>query len=159
MSESSPPPSSGSASPRRSGSTPPGFGGDIRRLLADLVEMVRVRRDLAEYELRADLVSSKRLGLFAGVGGVLLVTSLPLLLIAAAQVLDRWRPLGAGAINGWVPLLGGALFVTGALLAWSGYRRFRRDFHGFRQSLAELREDVEQLQEWARGGEPVDGEE
>lgn len=139
--------------PSSSGSTPPGFRGDIRQLLVDLTDMVRARRDLAELELKADVSSSKRLGLSAGLGAVLVLTAMPLLVTFLAELLQAWRPIGTESINGWVPILAGTLLLAGATLAWAGYRRFRRDFRGFRQSMAELREDVEWLQEWARGGD------
>ena len=87
------------------------------------------------------------------------MTSVPLLVIAAAELLQSWRPIGTETVNGWVPILAGVSLLAGGILAWTGYRRFRRDFHGFRQSLAELREDVDWLQEWAGRGEPAEGEE
>jgi uncharacterized membrane protein YqjE len=150
MAETTPPPTSESI--------PPGFGGDIRRLLADLADMVQVRRELAEIELRDDLAASKRLGLFAGVGAVLALTALPLFVVTIAELLYSWWPVGTETFNGWLPILAGTLLLTGGALAWTAYGRFRRDFHGFRQSLAELQEDVEWLQEWARGSAPSDGE-
>jgi uncharacterized membrane protein YqjE len=126
------------------------FGLDLRRLFADLVEMFRARRELAELELRADLVSSKRLAIAAGLSVLLALTSLPLLLMSLAGLLHFyvWHPLGVGGMNVWVPILGGVLLLGGTLLAWLGYRRFRREFIGLRRSLAEVREDLAWLQEW-----------
>ncbi len=156
MSDATPPPDPGpSTGP---GPATPGFGPDVRRLFVDLAEMARVRRELAELELRTDIASSKRLAWSAGVGAVLALTGLPLLALAAAALLRSWHPLGTETINGWVPLLAGVFLLTGGLLVWTGYRRFRSDFRGFRQSLAELREDIDLIREWARGGEPAERE-
>ena len=145
-------------------SSPPGtpsglFGVDVRGLVDDLLAMFQARRELAELELRADVASSKRLAVVAGVAVVMVLTSLPLLVASLAQLLQAWHPLGASPVNGWYAILGGGLLLLGTLLAWVGYRRFRREFVGLRQSLAEFREDVQWLREWTQQDDRTDGDE
>jgi hypothetical protein len=38
--------------------------------------------------------------------------------------------------------------IVAILLAWSARRRYRREFTGLRETLEELREDMEWLREW-----------
>jgi len=123
-------------------------GHDIRGLMSNLTEMLQARRELAELELKADVASSKRLAVVAGVGAVIALTSLPLFAGTLAQVLHACWPFEIASVNMWLPTLAALLLLAGAVLAWSGYRRFRHEFIGFRQSLEEVREDIEWLREW-----------
>jgi uncharacterized membrane protein YqjE len=134
-----------SSSHTRTGSM---LGADVRQLLANLNEMAGARRELAELEIRADVAASKRLVWQAGMGAVLVLTGLPVLVVFLAQVLHAWRPVGTSSINAWGPILAGSLMLVGLIFIWAGYRRFRREFSGLRQSMAEFREDVQWLREW-----------
>ena len=124
-------------------------GHDVRRLIANLTEMLQARRELAELELKSDVASSKRLAVFAGIGAIIALTSLPLFAGTFAEWLHTcWPKYEVFGVNMWHPTVAAALLLAGTLLAWSGYRRFRREFLGFRESLEEVREDIEWLREW-----------
>jgi uncharacterized membrane protein YqjE len=116
--------------------------------MSNLTEMIQARRELAELEWKADVSSSKRLALAAGVGAVIALTSLPLFAGTLAQVLHTCWPFQIANVNLWHPTMAAVLLLAGTGLAWVGYRRFRREFIGFRQSLEEVREDIEWLREW-----------
>jgi hypothetical protein len=122
--------------------------------VADLAEMFQARRELAELELQADVASSKRLAVTAGVGAAIALTSLSLFAGTLAQVLQARWDIGVQAADGtpvvnlWLPILAAGLLLAGTLLGWAGYRRFRRELLGFRQTLAEMREDIQWLREW-----------
>ena len=137
--------------PRPDTTVGPNPQGDLRRLVADLGEMLGARRKLAELELRADVSTSKRLAWTAGIGAVLILTGLSVIVVYLSQLLQAWRPVGSQAVNGWGPILAGSLIFLGLISAWAGYRRFRRDFMGLRRSLTELREDIQWLREWTGG--------
>jgi len=133
------------------------LGVDARRLTSDVVGMLQARRQLAELEVRADIASSKRLGITGGIGLVLTLTSLPVLVVALARALHCCLPIGGEAFSGWLLICGGALLLAGGGTLWYAWRRFRREFVGLRESIAELREDVVWLREWTeRTGEDGD---
>ena len=113
--------------------------------LADIIEMASLRWQLAELELRSDCASARRLGLVGGAGLVAVIASIPVLTIVLAGQLDA----GLGNSFPWVTLSAGCLFLVGGLLAaWLGWRRFRGEFLGLRESLEECHEDLIWLREW-----------
>lgn len=109
-------------------------------------ELLAARYDLARWEVKSDVDSTRRLAAVAGAGAVLALTGLPLLLIVLSQTLAAATETDA---IGWELLFGGIFTIVGAGLIWTGWRTFRRDFAGLRQTLAELREDQIWLEELA----------
>ncbi len=129
--------------------SPPRFtalGADAGRLFPQLAEMLSARRELAELEVRTDVASAKRLAVGGAIGAVLALCGLPLLLVAAAETLAV--QFGHDHL-GWLLGLGIAAIVIGLLIVWRAWRRFRTSFIGLEQSLAELKEDLAWLREWA----------
>jgi uncharacterized membrane protein YqjE len=117
--------------------------------LADVIEMASLRWQLAESELRGDLAAVRRLGLLGGLGMLAAISALPVLTVVLAGQVDAvlanpfpWASLSAGCL----------LLAGGSLTAWWGWRRFRREFLGLRESLEECREDLMWLREWAEDG-------
>ena len=107
--------------------------------------MFSLRWQLAELELRSDLAATRRLGLLAGTGLVAAIAALPVLTVVLAGQLDAYLASGFP----WVTLSAGCLMLAGGLLAaWLGWRRFRGEFLGLRESLDECREDLLWLREW-----------
>lgn len=114
--------------------------------LADFVEMASLRWQLAELEMQSDLAAARRLGLLGGTGVVAAISALPVLTVVLAGQLDTFLANGFP----WVTLSAGCLMLAGGLLtAWYGWRRFRGEFLGLRESLDECREDLIWLREWA----------
>ena len=119
---------------------------DVRHAWSEMAEMVSLRRRLAETELRSDLATSKRLAWSAGIGLVAALTGLPVLVMALSAFADsQWQ-----FSFPWISTIAGSsLFVGGLLFASAAWWKFRRDFLGFQQSLAELQEDLVWLREWS----------
>lgn len=116
-----------------------GSSARLRGLLADVLELVQVRLELASIEAREDLGQVLVLlvqGLLAlmllGLGLVFLVLFVTILLW------DSQRLLTLG-------LLTALFFASAAVLALLARRRLRRGLRLFRSSLDELRRDQEQL--------------
>ena len=130
------------------------LGADAKRLASDAAEMLQLRRELVEMEVRSDIASSKRLGITGGVGLVLTLTGLPVLAVLASSGLNRLMPLGKdGTFNGWLLIVGSLLVAGGFAAMHAAWRRFRRDFLGLKESAAELKEDIAWLREWASDDE------
>ena len=84
--------------------------------------------------------------MLGGAGLVAAIAAIPVLTIVLGGQLD------AGLDNSfpWVTLSAGCLMLLGGLLAaWFGWRRFRGEFLGLRESIDECREDLIWLREWA----------
>jgi hypothetical protein len=112
--------------------------------LADVVEMISLRWQLAELEVNSDLAAARRLGVLGGAGFVAAISALPVLTVVLAGQLDTFLANGFP----WVTLSAGCLLLVGGLLtAWLGWRRFRGEFLGLRESLDECREDLIWLRE------------
>ena len=125
--------------------------GRASRLWRDAAEMLVLRRQLAEAEIRSDIAAGKRLGIATLVGAVVALTGLPVIVAALGSALDRWLSGGQPAFP-WATLSLGALFLaSGLAMLWAGWRRFRRDFNGLQSSLAEIQEDFVWLREWVDG--------
>jgi len=125
------------------------LGDDARRLASDAADMLQARRQLAEMEIRADVASSKRLAIAGGTGLVLALTGLPVLTVLLAAGLNAVVPLsGEDGLNWWLLVLGAVFVLAGTVVMVWAWRRFRSDFTGLKESLAELKEDVVWLREW-----------
>lgn len=125
-----------------------GLRDELGSLAGELTESLRLRMELAQLELAEDYRAAKRLAVVLLTALVMLLTSLPLLAVALAEVLD-----GVGGVSraGWLLVLALVLMLlagSGSFLAW---RRFRRGMVGLQETLEELREDVLWLREWTEG--------
>ena len=122
-----------------------GVKDEIGSLGADLKEMATLRWQLARLELQAAVGLIKRLTIGLLIVGVIALTALPTLAVAAAQLLDDleircWR---------WLLIVGSGLLIGGMAGGYLALRRFRRCFVGMQHSLEELREDLLWLKEWS----------
>lgn len=128
----------------------PSVTGETRRFLAELAEMVDLRKQLAEEEIRSDLATARRLATGGGIGAVLVLTGLPVLVMFATGRVDAWIQSQQDQPGGWPWVTLGAalvLLVGGVVALSSSWRRFRRDFLGLQESLAEIKEDLAWLRE------------
>lgn len=126
--------------------------GELREELSgmadDLGRLAKMRLRLAEIELRESAQTAKRFAIWAVASVVLVLTSLPVLVVALSAWLGEVTPLSAMACSS---ILGLLLAIAGAAVFWFAWRRFRRDFRGLEQSMEELREDLVWAQEWTGG--------
>ena len=121
-----------------------GVRGELGQLGKGLREMARLRWQLAVLEFRAAATQVKRLAIAVGVAAVLGLTSLPVLVVYAAEMLNGlWLER-----TGWLLILGLGLLVIAIGGGWLAVWRFRRRFVGLEESLEELREDLVWLEEW-----------
>ena len=123
--------------------------GELREELSgmagELGQLATMRLRLAEIELRESAQTTRRFAICAVASVVLILTSLPVLVVALSTWLGAVTPLSAMACNA---ILGLLLAIAGATALWFSWRRFRRDFRGLEQSLEELREDLVWVKEW-----------
>ena len=117
---------------------------ELGGLKADLGEMLQLRWELARLEIQADLGHLKRLIFIWGMAAVMALTSLPLFATCVADTLDG--RLGI-ARRGWLLIFGLALLCTAVICVYFGRLWFRRRFVGLKQTLEELREDLEWVKE------------
>ena len=128
------------------------WSAEARQLAGHAVEMLELRRDLAQLELQHDAQVGKRLAIGGGIGAILVITAWPLLLSSLAIGLSRWTQLHSPAI--WLLILGGFSLFLGFGIGWAAYQRFRADFTGLKCTLAELNEDLAWLREWTQSQPP-----
>ncbi len=123
--------------------------GELRQELAGMADEVThlaaLRWRLAELELRQSAQTAKRFSIWAIVAAALLITSLPVFVVA----LSAW--LLPNLAWCWIPAL--LLAIAGVAIGWLAWRRFRREFRGMEQSIEELREDLVWAKEWSDRGE------
>ena len=112
---------------------------ELAALAAELREMAAARWELARLELAADIQSARRLAVAWLVAAVMAVTSLPLLAVCLADLLD-----GCGHIPraGWLAIFGAGLLLAAAGMAHFAWRGFRRRFLGLQETLEEIHEDM-----------------
>ena len=114
--------------------------------IAHLREAIDARIALAKIEVQHDIACSKRLGIFAGVGAVVVIIGLTLLTLVFADylaALTQTDPIW------WHLTFGIAMTLAGAAAIYLGWRTFRREFSGLSETLDELREDQRWLMEAA----------
>lgn len=121
------------------------WGQRLRSLAGELDRMVRLRRELAELELRHDYRNMRRLAVVGGLGIGLMLIGLSLLCSAAAHKLAVVTNL---SVQSWMAIVGAALVLPGICMLTLGIKRFRAEIRLFRGTLAELHEDVVWLREW-----------
>lgn len=118
---------------------------EIRALGGSLREMLSLRWELFRLEAVSDLKNALRLAIVFFIAAVLILTSLPLFVVALADVLAgvwqiaRW---------GWLLIFAGSLLGISASAAYLAWRNFRRRFLGLQETLEELNEDRVWLAEW-----------
>lgn len=122
-----------------------GLRDELGSLAGEVTESLKLRLELAQLELAEDYRSGKRLAMVLLAALVLLLTSLPLLAVSLADVLD-----GLGQISraGWLLIFAAALILIAASGAFFTWRRFRRNLVGLQETIEELREDILWLREW-----------
>jgi hypothetical protein len=120
---------------------------ELSGLKTDVGEMFQLRWELARLEIQADLGHLKRLVFIWGAASVMALTSLPLFATCAADALDG--RLGI-ARRGWLLIFGLGLLCTAFICVYIGRIWFRRRFTGLKQTLEELREDLEWVKERMR---------
>lgn len=135
--------------------------GPILADLAGLREELRAAADarwrLARLELIAAARDLRKLTVAIVVAALLLLISLPVLIVAGADLLD-----GSLGINrtGWLLIEFATLVIAAVATAWLAWTRFRSRFVGLEETLEVLKEDLA----WAervfskaeRPGEPDD---
>ena len=118
--------------------------GNAKIPWADLVDMLQLRQELAEAEIKSDLRASKRFVFLGGLGLATVVTALPLLLTVVSAQIDAVYQFSFP----WTACcLGLFLLFVGSLIGWTAWRRFRAEFLGLRDSIQELQEDLVWLRE------------
>jgi uncharacterized membrane protein (DUF485 family) len=118
---------------------------ELGRLSADVQEMVALRWQLASLELRTALEQLKGLAIALAVAAVMGLTALPLVAVAAAELLDGRLGLSRHV---WLLLMALGLLVFAFLVATLAWRRFRRRFVGLQETMEEVREDGVWLRDW-----------
>jgi NADH:ubiquinone oxidoreductase subunit K len=126
-----------------------GLQRELTRLGTDLRLMAEARWELARVELRASIYQGRRLAILLVIGGILVLASLPVAAVAASQFLAQ--TVGMSFLF-WLIIWAVGLATGGIAIAWSAWRRFRRDFVGIEETLEELREDLQWLQDFRTGG-------
>lgn len=121
---------------------------DVREQFAalgnELREMFAARWELARLEIETDLRSLARLAIFWLIAAIAALTSLPLVVVALAEVLDGCLNI---ARSGWLLILAAGLLTLAFGGGYCAWRRFRRKFLGLRETIEELREDAVWLKE------------
>jgi len=126
---------------------------DVGSLTGEAAEMLRLRWELMRLELAEDAKRLKWLLIVWAVAAVMLLSAVPVLVVAVAYAID-----GAWGLShlGWLLVLGTGMIVVavlGSLLAWT---IFRRNLTALRETLVEFEEDRLWLEEWR--GEKSGGE-
>ena len=117
----------------------------LARLAGDLRRMADLRWQLARLELDASARRLLRLAILLAAASVMVLTSLPILVVAAACLLpEAARPYFLGGLGGVLLCAG----IVGLVTAWQAWRRFRHQRFGLEETLEELREDRVWLDEW-----------
>lgn len=131
-----------------------GLSAESARLAERVRRMAAARWQLAALETREAVRLVRQTSIYLAIAGWMLLSSLPLLVVALAAWCAAWWGISQ-ALAQTIGFL--SLVVAGLLLATFGWRRFRRQFVGWEESLAELREDLQWLREWQ--GQPSESAE
>lgn len=129
----------------------PSWTGEWGRLFSDFVELLMLRRQLAELEVRNDIRQIKRLGIFGGVGLTQCLIGMAVLAVLVGSLIDHWIVTSTVPVpRPWGSLVLGVGFIAcGLETLRRSWHRFQREFSGLKESIAELREDAEWLREWS----------
>ena len=115
------------------------------QLAARLRALAAARADLAALETREVARQVRSLGGHLALAAWLLLSTLPVLVVALATWISQWLGISAAACQATGCLL---LVSLGLAIVAASWRRFRREFVGWEESLAELKEDLVWLREW-----------
>jgi len=126
---------------------------ELSGMADEVAQLATLRLRLAEIELRELVQTTRRFAISAGVAAILLLTSMPVFVVALSGWLGEVTFLSSTAWNG---ILGLLLAIAGLTVFWLSWRRFRRDFHGMEQSIEELREDLAWVREWTGRSKDTD---
>ncbi len=107
--------------------------------------MLRARAELLGLELQAARSTATWVIVAVLVGLLGLVVSIPVLVVVLSQQIARWFEFDALVVL-WIAT--GIMLLASVGLILLAWRRYRRDFHGLDDSIAELREDMLWMQEW-----------
>ena len=137
--------------PEYAGLKTPSWTEEWGRLFSDFVDLLVLRRQLAELEVRNDLRQIKRLGIFGGLGLTQCLVGMAVLAVFAGSLIDHWIETSAiPAPRPWGSLgLGVVVILSGLETLRRSWNRFQREFSGLKESIAELREDAVWLREWS----------
>lgn len=115
------------------------IGSGMTQLRDDVTRMIQLRIQLARLELNKSLTQVAWLAAVVMVCVLLVSAGLVLLLLLAAAWLAGRLEMSPEVAQA---SLAGVLILLACVCGWLAYRRFRRTFSGFRESLAELHEDL-----------------
>lgn len=118
--------------------------GGIKQLLADVTELVELQARLTADDVRSTLAATVKPTLFVAIGIALLLGTVPVLLLALANVLVaqlQWSPAMAQFTCAGVALL---LAISLGALAW---QQFKRCASPLQRSLHEMEKNLETLRE------------
>ena len=76
--------------PEYAGLKTPSWTEEWGRLFSDFVDLLVLRRQLAELEVRNDLQQIKRLGIFGGLGLTQCLVGMAVLAVLAGSLIDQW---------------------------------------------------------------------
>jgi len=128
--------------------------GPLLAELAGLRDELRGAADarwrLARLEIGVALVDIRRLAVALAVAALLVLVSLPVLVVAVADLLAG--QLGIDR-TGWLLIEFGGLVVIAAATGWLAWRRFRNQFVGLEETLEVLREDLAWAEQMTGNGE------
>jgi peptidoglycan biosynthesis protein MviN/MurJ (putative lipid II flippase) len=120
---------------------------EVSSLVGEMREMVVLRYELLRQEALSDLQNTRRLLIVTAISGMLVLSALPLVVVAFADVLNGVWGLARWA---WLVIFAGIFLLAAVLAVIFAWRRFRRRFIGLRETLEELQEDWVWLQEWTK---------
>jgi len=118
---------------------------EARALREQFAAFLATRVELAKIEVQVAIRQSIRFAIWIAIVLVMLLTALPLWLVAAADLLAEWTPLARVT---WLAVFALGLMLAAAAVGRWAWATFRRQFVGLEESIGELREDVLWLQEW-----------
>jgi len=117
----------------------------VHRATGDVRTLAEARWKLARLEVLTAAGEIKRLAIAAAAGGIVALVSMPVLVVALADLLEGTFGFGRAA---WLGLFGVGLLASAVVVAWTGWRRFQARFVGLEETLEELQEDLVWLREW-----------
>lgn len=119
------------------------------QIWSDAKKMVALRRQLLEYEVKSDLATAKRFGVLAAAGCVLGLLGAFIFLVLLAGLLDGW--IDRSQVPWATVSLGGVALLGGGAMLLSARSGFRSRLLAFRDSRAEIQEDLVWMREWIDG--------
>jgi len=118
----------------------------VTQVMSDLAYLLQTEIRLARAEISEKVACAANGGAFIGVAAVLLLTGLPILLLAIV----RWLEI-AGLPNQWgLLLVGGLVVVIGIALALMGANRLKGSALKPDRTIEQVRADVSMAKEHVR---------